>query len=729
LNIVSDLAAPFKFSIKKLSSETLWLLALGAAWIGTTTVAFYIKSTQLLIGLDGGYMLNLAQRQFAWRVPVLWSSMDWFQGLGDTFFAVNFRLLPAFIVGSQFTNITAAKVAIFEVVLCELSLAIVLFGISLGVSRVVSIAAAVATCVTFLPFAHPTLIYGILALIPHMGSLIAATLLAGAAFLQYGRRSWQADLPYALIVFAILGWSILVSITIILLAAPFLLLCAVSGTIAAASPAERRCKIGLFICVSLFMTAGPVIYFVSTIFDTAAVTFHEELANDLASLYFTSILFHWRSVGPVGPVLMISGIAGAAIAALDRTNRTLRVFAITLLTYLGSRFTFATLIIVFDFWRGPAALYFELFVIPLYAIFAALFWGRMLDMLWRKRGWILPGKAGAEIRIIGTGIVVVLALAAITKRTGWGFPYPPSATPITAILTQETGLQPGSPFRGRTANMIGRSIDHGVDWLTLHGIDANIAAATGNELRLVGLHYFGISGLFQYGPTISPFLYALTSRLLGLPGDKQMRNVIVLRKLDPRILAMLGVRFVITDRAYGGNATLRASIPINDRTLLLYEIAKPNLGDYSPTIVHKMDTATEIVTRLADQNFEPTREIITDIRVDSGRLVSARHVRLSFLGASLRLQADSDKESILLVPLEYSRCLDAETDKTHKPMLFRANLLETGILFSGNLDVTLSIRTGPFLNPTCRLRDLFDALALHVGEIPSSAIRAPASGG
>ena len=33
-----------------------------AAWLGTTTIAFYLKSTQLLIGFDGGYMFNLAQR-------------------------------------------------------------------------------------------------------------------------------------------------------------------------------------------------------------------------------------------------------------------------------------------------------------------------------------------------------------------------------------------------------------------------------------------------------------------------------------------------------------------------------------------------------------------------------------------------------------------------------------------------------------------------------------------
>ena len=254
------------------------------------------------------------------------------------------------------------------------------------------------TCLTFLPFSHPTLVYGILPITPHWGSLIAGALLTGAAFLQYGRRNWLTDLPFALIVLALLAWSALVSVTIILLSAPFLLLCAVSGTIAAASATERRCKIGLFAVAALFLAAaGPAIYLVSTVLDTAAVVFPGELANDRASFFFASILFQWSTIGPVGPILTIFGIAGAALTAFGRTHRTLRIFAITLLTYIGTRLTFAVLIIVFDFWRGPAPLYFEFFVIPLYAIFAAQFFGRVLDYLWRMRVRTSPNHSTVEI--------------------------------------------------------------------------------------------------------------------------------------------------------------------------------------------------------------------------------------------------------------------------------------------------------------------------------------------
>jgi hypothetical protein len=708
-----------KSSIKKLYPRFLSLAALAAVWLGATTIALYIKSTQLLIGFDGGYMLNLAQRQLAWHIPLFSASMDWFQGLGDVFVAVNFRLLPAFVVGSLFASTTAAKVAIYEVVLCELSLAIVVFALTLGASRAVAIAAALLTCLIFIPFAHPTLIYGILSLAPQMGSMIAGALLAGASFLAYGRRNWLADLPYALIVLALLTWSAVVSITIILLAAPFLLLCAVSGMIAAGSPAERRCKIGLFIVAALLLAAaGPAIYLVSTIVDTAAVIFPEELANDRASLYFTSILFQGKSIGPAGPLLVISAIAGAVLAAMDRSRPTLRIFAFTLLTYLGSRLTFAIVIILFDFWRGPAPLYFEFFVIPLYAIFALLFWARMLERLWSSRGWVLPNSPDVDVKLLGGAIIVVLALAVVTSRKDFGFPYPPESTPITSLLSRETGLRPGSAFRGRTANMTGRSIDRNVDWLDLHGIDGGLVQATGNELRVVGLHYFGIPGLFQYTPTISPFLYAVTSRLLGLPGDKQMRNVIVLRDISPRILAMLGVRFVITDREYDGPASLRTSIPVKDRTLLLYEIPDPNLGSYSPTKVSRLATATDIITRLGDSDFDPKAEIIADIAEEGERLVPARNTSLTFLGRSLRIRAESDGRSILLLPLEFSRCVEAKVTEGTKLALFRANLLETGILFAGRLDATLSVQTGPFLNPACRLRDLFDARALKIGEVP-----------
>ena len=113
----------------------------------------------------------------------------------------------------------------------------------------------------------------------------------------------------------------------------------------------------------------------------------------------------------------------------------------------------------------------------------------------------------------------------------------------------------------------------------------------------------------------------MTSRLLALPADKQMRSVIVLRDIDPRILAMLGVRFVLTDREYDGPVSVRAIEPIKEKFLFLYEIARPNLGDYSPVVVSKIATAPEIIARLANPSLDPTHEVIADVPSDINRLV------------------------------------------------------------------------------------------------------------
>ncbi len=452
-------------------------------------LALWLKRTQLLIGFDGGYMMDLAQRQIDWRVSQLSSSMDFFQGLGDIFFAVNFTLLPSYLFGSLLPTIAATKVCIYGIGIFELSAAIIFFGRALEASLANCIAAASITCLGLFPFGSPTLIYGILPLVPHYSSFIASSLLIGSAFISYGRRGWRADLPFIIIVLGLLSWSVMVSITSLLLSAPFLLLCAISGILAAATSSERKAKIVLFIIVvSFILLAGPALYLASTILDTAAVVFPVELANDRATFFFASILFHWKAVGPAGPILVLGAVSGAILAIFDRNKPTMRIFAITLLTYLGTRLSFATFVVLIDFWRGPAALYFEFFVIPLYAIFSAYLLERVLKAVWSFRGWPNLAETTVIATIVTIEVGAALGLALKTPSGDYGFVFPPKPNALTSYLTEESGLRPGSSFQGRTANMTGRSFSESVDWLMLHALDGPLSTAIGNELRVVGLH-------------------------------------------------------------------------------------------------------------------------------------------------------------------------------------------------------------------------------------------------
>jgi hypothetical protein len=693
-------------------------------WLGGTGVALYIKRTQLLVGFDGGYMRSLAERQFEWRIPIFTASFDPLQGLGDTFFPNNFQLFPAFLASAAFGREIVAPVVTYAITLTEFTLGILFFGRVLGASRTVSFAAAIFAGLAMFPFASPSLVYPILALVPMMGTIVAAALVMGGAFLSFGRGDWRADLGYAALILGLLVWWLLASSTGLILGAPFLLLCGVSGVLAAASAAERWRKMGLFGAVSLLLlTTGPVLYIVGMTADTAAATFPLELTNSRANFLNASILFQWHAFGPTGPLLVGLAIAGALTSISDRRHRTLRVFAITLLTYLGTRLTFAVLTIVFDFWRGPVPLYFEFFVIPLYAIFAVQFVARVFNFARCSAGLRAPSAALMEIGLTMVGVALAITLAATTPSSDYAFHYPPMPTPFTELIASQTSIRPGKQFRGRTANMTGRTINRPIDWLDLHVRDGALSGLLGNEMRVTGLQSLGIPSLFEYTPTITPAFYAATSRWLAAPGDAQTRSVSVLRRIDLRILAMFGVRFVITDAPIEAPAKLRASLPINDATLYLFEVERPNLGNYSPTIVHKPAEASDIVARIADVAFDPSREVIGDLPESGDGLVPASGARLTFETASLRVEARSSGRSILLLPLEFSRCLKLTAAPSGEPRIFRANLLETGVIFSGSLDATLALRTSPFfLNPGCRLWDYFDMTALQIGKVPPVAM-------
>jgi len=686
-------------------------------WLGGAISALSMRRSLILAGFDGAYMHDLSSRQFAWRVPLFTASMDWFQGLGDIFFPGNFRLFPSFIAGSLFQDSADAKLALYGVILAELSVAVWLFARALGVSGTTAVAASLITCIVSFPFYGAGLISSLLPLAPQVGSFFACALLIITLFLQVGRHAGTTDVLLTLALLTLLAWMLLANATSLLLAGPLLLLSAISGVLAATGIRERRRKIAVFAAAAAF-AVSPGIYIVATVLDTAAAMFPLELVNDRATFPFTSILFHWNTVGPVGPLLMVLAVAGAVVAMFDRSRPTLRMFAFTLVTYLATRLIFGVLVIIFDFWRGPSPLYFEFFVVPLYAVFAAYLFARLLAHF-ANRLERQPSGSALQLALVAIGVGLAATLAATSPVFDYSFHIPQRSNPFIDLLARESAMQPGSEFRGRTAVMTGQTIEGGISWPPLHNLDAAIWNATGNEMRVAGLHQFGIPGLFQYAPTISPAFYAVTTRLLARPDDGQMRNVSVLRRIEPRILAMLGVRFVITDAPFAGDVTLRATMGFSGGMLFLYEVPRPNVGTYSPTSVLTPRDATEIVGRLASPDFDPARDVMADVPQRPAGLVPAQGAHLTFDGVSLRVQAVSPGQSILLVPLEFSRCLEQQ-DSGGTPILFRANLLLTGILFSGRLDTRLSIGTGVFYRPWCRLQDYFDARTRGIGDVPVS---------
>jgi hypothetical protein len=253
--------------------------------------------------------------------------------------------------------------------------------------------------------------------------------------------------------------------------------------------------------------------------------------------------------------------------------------------------------------------------------------------------------------------------------------------------------------------------------------------ATGNLHDGPGLWQDSVPTLMEYNELVSPPHFAFLRTFLSYPGDIQYRNIIGTRLIDLRILKSLGVRFVITDLPIP-DATLRAQIPIPvtaearrllgfaDRELqgfdlFLYELEGTNVGQFSPRQTKLARSADEALTYLSDKSLD-LRHTSVVLEPVPDRLNPAKLEAFAVGRDQYNLRASSAGTSILILPVEFSRCLTIMDISGGEPRLFRANLLLTGVLFSHRIDARISFHTGPFRNSRCRLDDLADSNRMEI---------------
>lgn len=140
--------------------------------------------------------------------------------------------------------------------------------------------------------------------------------------------------------------------------------------------------------------------------------------------------------------------------------------------------------------------------------------------------------------------------------------------------------------------------------------------------------------------------------------------------------------------------------------LYLYEIEKPNLGTFSPTQPIKLHLANEILSHMQNPDFSFEKSIIIQEEDIPESLVPAKTSVISFEPNRVRIQAESDGFSILLLPIQYSNCLQITSSKSNASVknvrLFRANLIQSAILFKDKIDIKLQLK----YNSKCKSKDI-----------------------
>lgn len=697
----------------------LSLLVLTAALVG----AFLLKSEMLFNGFDGGYMRDMARRQMDWDLPLDRFGPNVLMGLGDLGFTTNFRLFPVYQAASFFGAGDLAKAIAYTVCFAELALAVYLLGRRLALPWLAAWIAAMALPLLSLPLFESAALYPIYGLVPQMATTVAVTTLMGWAYLGLGRG---AVLVPAVVFLAGFCFLVFGAIIVMMLTLPVMLIYAIAGLVAAETARERLLKVTALVLGTSFMMAGPAWFLLGLGLNTAPGFFPAELTNDRTSVAFSTMLFHGELYSAAGPGLAGLAIAGAVLSIVRPPAPIVRPLAVGVLIFLASMIGFWASTRLWDWWTGPSPVYFEFYIAPLYTVFAAWAAYRIVA---RLTGWAAPSVARWQRRqrlasrtlfcgVTVAGGALALGFAAFTKTPPNHFPYPPAATAVTDVLARELAFEPGAPFRGRVATLTGQEIEKPVGWIDLHLRDLQIFGAFANEHRMVGLTHFAIPTLFQYTPSISPGFYAVVSRLLVRPGDRQFRSALAMRRYNRKILAMLGVTAIITDAEMAGAEPIAAAAK-GEVGLFAYTVPDPNLGTYAPNRAVRGADATAILAAMADSEFDPRAAVFADLpenMPDTG-FSAVSQVRFVVNRTGWHVEAESTGPALLLLPVEYSACLGVEA-AGGDPVLIRANLVLTGVVFGGRLDMDLTHLHGPFTKPRCRLKDRDAFRALGLGQIP-----------
>jgi hypothetical protein len=518
--------------------------------------------------------------------------------------------------------------------------------------------------------------------------------------------------------------------------------------------AALRLSAGLLMIIVL-AALGVFTYYYGVIEYSAFRFFADEIEHPLGGWEAFSVLFWTRIAAGV----IVLGLAGALWTAVAGSGR-LRLFAVTHLIASAIYFPVA-------YWlsfraadyRGSWPIYFETGMWPYALIFCAVAMAAMLRVFlamfgasvdlapawWRRRvehaakkigltgaasqfdvlkraaGWLRPHSA--SLVLLGV-IVAVPAHNLNVLRHGtfnecaanpWLSIH---ATPITALLQRQVSLRAGEPFRGIVATVDGVPPGGHGDWLKFHDSDEVLLADTGNDHRTVGLWKFDIPTLFQYHTFITPPYYLIVTDFLSAAADHQLRSSIVMTRINPLMMALWGVRYVITATQTTAGREV-ANLPTNHSgTLHLVELADPNLGNYSPVEAAHANDFADALHVMHQPGFDGSRVVvITDGALDEP-LVRARDAELVYTQQGFHLTAASAGRSVLVLPVQYSHCWTAEGSGS--PVLFRADAMQLGVSFSGKLDARLVFRLGPILAGRCRVDDLRDMERLHIDQARSA---------
>jgi hypothetical protein len=218
--------------------------------------------------------------------------------------------------------------------------------------------------------------------------------------------------------------------------------------------------------------------------------------------------------------------------------------------------------------------------------------------------------------------------------------------------------------------------------------------------------------LNEYSHTLTPLAFKFYERFLLDADSPQSRNRFVLGLQNFDIYRMVGVRYLVVSKSELDSRSQTLAVEnvviseLDDENVLL-DLGQPNLGTYSPVSIKSADSLAAFFEIIESDSFDASISagVEGDVPTD---LVVARKTKFEISDGDALISAESLGRSMILLPIEFSRCLTIESngESVSDVAMVRANGFLTGLIFDKVLDAKIKLRTGLFDNPTCRNKDL-----------------------
>lgn len=629
---------------------------------------------------------------------------------------------------------------------------------SAGLPNGVATIAGILFSISTMPFllSNSGVVTHIYALTINYAYVQSTVLLALALFWTVDRTIGVKFLASAFAGFLLLADSANAMALHITLFVPAALVFGIGGLIAADNRSELRARLLWAVLVtSALLALGIPNYIYAMGSDLAYKFFFAEL-NDFSQpwtpqfQHFLDDFYYvisWRG-NPKGLVAAIAstlGLASAIYYSVLGGIGKFRIFArcflvLVLLTSVAVFVLHFPVAFFGKFYQGPNAYHLIYVFWSFHAIFIARALHDIMFFVCRQlRRQRIPSLERRLIHgLVGILIIVPLVqLKPLLQQPGLEvsagrFDLSIRHNPITKFLSDNIGVAPGAIFGGSYNNFAGydKTRENRTNLVQDHYYAGfQLTLRTGSDLTKHGLWMLGIPTLSQESVTITAQLYYMVKELLTHPDDKQVRSFVIPTMPVRRILELWGVRYVLIDSKldFGDLVMTEAADSFPDMPdfdapeptqfnlpLHLYELKDANKGDFSPTSVERFEKAENMVARMQNADFDGRHTVLVTQPLD-GDFEPAREARMTVQIGGFDLSAKSDGDALLVLPVQFSHCW--QVSKNEDVTLFRANVLQLGVRFQGNLDVKVRQVFGPLWNSSCRLENARDMEVLGVGTL------------